>query len=353
MLNASTDKLASLNNRNDIIVPSPNSNSVLPNITTERFSLSFSPAADSKESSSEFYESLRSGGNSRIKFEHEKHSKKSTSSSVNEFAVKESVLFSPEKSTTQSSKLKTGTEQTKKNPADEEKLNGDKGSEKSSEIRKDVDSDTDSSSGFKIEVEKPAPKAATKKRARKSSDESSDDDFKPKPHKEAPAKAKKTAASRKKIASEECGGAAKMPSKPKAKSKKKLSSDEVFSLSDIDAPASQSARQPPGCWWERLISILKNLLRKVLDNEAELVPLSPSMFLQDIKTIGVPDCDAVDHLSSNKRVKYRQTLQKNFRKRFRAEYLGALLQRPENKRIAKIVVGDVVRIGANNIKLIN
>ncbi|GBL96371.1 hypothetical protein AVEN_43694-1 [Araneus ventricosus] len=125
-------------------------------------------AADSKESSSEFYESLRRGGNFRIKFEHEKHSKKFTANSVNESAVKESVLFSPEKSTTQSSKLKTGTDQSKKNPEAEEKLSGDKGSEKPSEIRKNLESDTDSSSGFKIEEEKPAPKAATKKRAQES-----------------------------------------------------------------------------------------------------------------------------------------------------------------------------------------
>ncbi|GBM90897.1 Retrovirus-related Pol polyprotein from transposon 412 [Araneus ventricosus] len=78
-----------------------------------------------------------------------------------------------------------------------------------------------------------------------------------------------------------------------------------------------------GCWWESLIYILKNLLRSglggacltyeemttvlcdcgtiiysqpisyVTDNEAELVPLSPSMFLHDIKAIGVPDYDAI------------------------------------------------------------
>ncbi|GBN14703.1 Dynein assembly factor 1, axonemal, partial [Araneus ventricosus] len=127
-MKAVADFIASLNNRDDIIVPSPKSNPVLPNITTERFSLSFSPAADSKESSSEFYESLRSGGdqrdedrNSRIKFEHDKHSKKFTASSVDESAVKESVLFSPEKTTTQS-KLITGTEEAKKNPEEADKF---------------------------------------------------------------------------------------------------------------------------------------------------------------------------------------------------------------------------------------
>ncbi|GBM04506.1 DNA topoisomerase 2-alpha [Araneus ventricosus] len=125
-------------------------------------------------------------------------------------------------------------------------LLGDNCSEKPTEIRKNVEFDSDSSSGFKIEVEKPAPKAATKKRARKASDESSDDDFKPKPKKEAPTKAKKPAAPRKKAAPKEGGAATKKPSKPKAKPKKKLGSDDDFSLSDNDAPTSQSVRQPRG-----------------------------------------------------------------------------------------------------------
>ncbi|XP_055935667.1 uncharacterized protein LOC129965631 [Argiope bruennichi] len=81
-----------------------------------------------------------------------------------------------------------------------------------------------------------------------------------------------------------------------------------------------------GGWWERLIGILKRLRRVlgrssltyeqmttvlcdseaiinsrpmtyVTDNDAELVPLTPSMFLQDIKVSGVPDCDKADHQS--------------------------------------------------------
>ncbi|GFS90370.1 DNA topoisomerase 2-alpha [Nephila pilipes] len=128
-------------------------------------------------------------------------------------------------------------------------LLGDKGenqnSGKSAEIRKNMDSDSDSSSGFKIEVEKPAPKAAPKKRARKTSDDSSGDDFKPKAKKEA--KAKKPAAPRKKAAPKE-GGAVKKPSKPKAKPKKKGSdSDDEFggSGNDNDVPSEpQPVRQP-------------------------------------------------------------------------------------------------------------
>ncbi|XP_055952312.1 DNA topoisomerase 2-alpha-like [Argiope bruennichi] len=123
-------------------------------------------------------------------------------------------------------------------------LLGDKGSEKPT-VQNNVHSNSDSDSEFKIEVEKPAPKVAPKKRARKVSDGSSDDDFKPKAKKEAPAKAKKPAAPRKKAVPKEGGGAAaKKPSKPKAKPKKKSGSDDEFALSDNDAPTSQTARQP-------------------------------------------------------------------------------------------------------------
>lgn len=138
-----------------------------------------------------------------------------------------------------------------------------------------------------------------------------------------------------------------------------------------------------GGWWERLIGILKRLLRRVLgrssltyeqmttvlcdceaiinsrpmtyvtDNDAELVPLTPSMFLQDIKVSGVPDFDRVDHQSLNQRVKYRQNLQIALRNRFRSEYLGALLQKPDHCKTASVAVGDVVLIGSDNMKRIS
>ncbi|GBM99890.1 hypothetical protein AVEN_29455-1 [Araneus ventricosus] len=203
------------------------------------------------------------------------------------------------------------------------------------EAMNSADSD-DCVSGYKTELEKPAPKDVTKRRA-----------------------------SKEESCSKEGGAAAKKPSKLKAKPKKKLCSEVDFLLSDNDVPSSQPSRQPCGGWWERSIDILKNLLRGVIGraclryeemtnilcdcesitnsrpityvtgNEAELVPLSPSMFVQDIKKIGVPECKAVEHLSLNKRVTYRLTLQKNLRKRFLVEFLGALLQRHENKTIAK------------------
>ncbi|GBM79097.1 hypothetical protein AVEN_177413-1 [Araneus ventricosus] len=51
----------------------------------------------------------------------------------------------------------------------------------------------------------------------------------------------------------------------------------------------------------------------------QLVPISPSSFLQDIKEWSTPDLDAIDHNSLNRRMKYRQNLQKDLRNRFRNE----------------------------------
>ncbi|GBN35463.1 hypothetical protein AVEN_125646-1 [Araneus ventricosus] len=44
-----------------------------------------------------------------------------------------------------------------------------------------------------------------------------------------------------------------------------------------------------------------------------LVLISPSSFLQDIKEWSTPDIDAIDHKSLNRRIKYRQNLQKDLR----------------------------------------
>jgi hypothetical protein len=138
-----------------------------------------------------------------------------------------------------------------------------------------------------------------------------------------------------------------------------------------------------GGWWERLIRIIKDVLKRVIgraclsyeemvtvlcdceavinsrpltyisESDSDFVPLSPSLFLQDIKEIGVPDCDAADHKSLNKRVKYRLAIQRDLRKRFRSEYLGSLIQRPKLQKWSTISVGDVVLIGNDNQKRIN
>ncbi|GIY71094.1 DUF5641 domain-containing protein [Caerostris extrusa] len=53
------------------------------------------------------------------------------------------------------------------------------------------------------------------------------------------------------------------------------------------------------------------------ERDLDFVPLSLSLFLQDIKKIGLPDWDVADHKSLNRRIQFRLTLQKDLMKRFR------------------------------------
>ncbi|GBN15087.1 hypothetical protein AVEN_19953-1 [Araneus ventricosus] len=98
-----------------------------------------------------------------------------------------------------------------------------------------------------------------------------------------------------------------------------------------------------GGWWERLIIIMKDLLKRVLgraylsheemttvlcdceviinsrpltyvsENDTDFTSTSPSMFIQYIREWAVPDLDVADHYSLNKRIKYRQTVQTDLR----------------------------------------
>ncbi|CAL1678890.1 unnamed protein product [Lasius platythorax] len=138
-----------------------------------------------------------------------------------------------------------------------------------------------------------------------------------------------------------------------------------------------------GGWWERLIRSIKELLRKVLrrallnyeelttilcDCEAiinsrpitylaedpqQLIPLSPALFLQDLRNSEVPDMDIIASTEKlNRRIKYRQELRDQLRHRFRIEYLGQLSRRNKLKSNFEtdIKVGDIVFIGNDQSK---
>ncbi|XP_070511633.1 uncharacterized protein [Cardiocondyla obscurior] len=130
-----------------------------------------------------------------------------------------------------------------------------------------------------------------------------------------------------------------------------------------------------GGWWERLIRIVKNLLRKMLgkaslsyetmytflcDVEAiinsrpltyvsedpdDLRPLSPSMFLQEVCENGVADCDMLYNSKLNRKIKRRQQLLEDVRKRFQTEYLGQLLLKERKNESRQLRIGDIVLIG--------
>lgn len=171
-----------------------------------------------------------------------------------------------------------------------------------------------------------------------------------------------------------------------------VGAENALSLLDWDAIVRETAVQritwrfnPPtaawwGGFWERLIGILKQLLRRVLgraslnyedlltliceceavvnnrpltylsEDSEDLVALTPSMFLTDQTEFGMPDCDAVDNVSMCRKARKIQTLRESLRVRFRSEYLGQLELRKNRKRCRQIAVGDIVLIGSDNSK---
>ncbi|GBN23522.1 hypothetical protein AVEN_170889-1 [Araneus ventricosus] len=89
----------------------------------------------------------------------------------------------------------------------------------------------------------------------------------------------------------------------------------------------------------------------VSDDTSDLEPLTPSMFLQEVREVGIPDLDLLDNKSLNKRFAYRQRLRQDLRKRFRSEYLGQLRQYERKIRSSpSIKIGDIVLISSDNMK---
>ncbi|GFS50998.1 putative RNA-directed DNA polymerase from transposon X-element [Trichonephila clavipes] len=131
-----------------------------------------------------------------------------------------------------------------------------------------------------------------------------------------------------------------------------------------------------GGWWERLVRVLKELLRRTLgnailtteelqtvlcdcesvinsrpltylsENSDDLVPLSPVMFLVENRNLDVPDIDYRDTVNLRKRVRYQQKLLNDLRHRFRKEYLGLLIQNKNKKgSLSEVRLGEIVLIG--------
>ncbi|GFY06295.1 integrase catalytic domain-containing protein [Trichonephila clavipes] len=78
-------------------------------------------------------------------------------------------------------------------------------------------------------------------------------------------------------------------------------------------------------------------LNYLSEDPDDLTPLTPSMFLQDIQTVGVPDLGNIDSIILAKRLRYQQRLRNEPRIRFRDEYLSPLLHQEINKAGSKEV----------------
>jgi hypothetical protein len=139
---------------------------------------------------------------------------------------------------------------------------------------------------------------------------------------------------------------------------------------------------PAAAWWgglwERLIRLLKQLLCKTLgktlltyeeletvlcdcesvinsrplthvsEDVTDLVPITPNMFLLDLKEVGLVDCDAVESGRLNRWSTYQQKVKENLQERFKKEYLGQLVLTA--KKGHKLQPREVVFLRVENSK---
>ena len=70
----------------------------------------------------------------------------------------------------------------------------------------------------------------------------------------------------------------------------------------------------------------------VNEDKEKLLPITPAMFLKEIRPDSVPDLDYLEETSLNRRLKYRLRLREELRKRFRSEYLGQLSRHTKTHR---------------------
>ena len=90
------------------------------------------------------------------------------------------------------------------------------------------------------------------------------------------------------------------------------------------------------------------------ENLQEMIPLTPAMFLQELKEVGVADLDRVEEVDFRKKYAYRKTIAESLRQRFRSEYLGALKQMSTNDKVNyDLKLNDIVLIETENVKRLN
>ena len=85
----------------------------------------------------------------------------------------------------------------------------------------------------------------------------------------------------------------------------------------------------------------------------DLKPLTPAMFLVENQGFGVPDCDMIYHDKLNSKLKYRQKIHDDLRKRFHSEYLSQLLLKNGKQETRHIRIGDIVLIESDSLKRID
>ncbi|XP_055932075.1 uncharacterized protein LOC129962353 [Argiope bruennichi] len=102
-----------------------------------------------------------------------------------------------------------------------------------------------------------------------------------------------------------------------------------------------------GAFWERIVQMAVINFRPLTylsEDPNDLIPLTPSMFIQDISMVGMPDLDQLDTTDVKRRLKYRLNLRQYLRNRFRREYLVILLQPRKKSNYYEVKPGEIVLI---------
>ncbi|UYV77640.1 hypothetical protein LAZ67_15001798 [Cordylochernes scorpioides] len=137
-----------------------------------------------------------------------------------------------------------------------------------------------------------------------------------------------------------------------------------------------------GGFWERMIRMIKNLLRKILGhrklnyeqletclievestinkrpltyitkNSDDLIPLTPAMFLQD-RTTHFPEIEKNTADTFRRKQRGLQQMKRELRQRFRKEYLGLLVQKGKEGSGFILRIGEIVLIGNEDQKRID
>ncbi|OXA64746.1 Pro-Pol polyprotein [Folsomia candida] len=133
-----------------------------------------------------------------------------------------------------------------------------------------------------------------------------------------------------------------------------------------------------GGWWERLIRSCKDIMKRMLgrkklnlaeletcmfeveavvnsrpltymsEEQDDLVPLTPAMFLHDITEADFPEEELLDGQALRSKYRDLRQLRQELKSRFVKEYLSQLVQRGKEKKSPEFRVGDVVLIGSDD-----
>ncbi|UYV83455.1 hypothetical protein LAZ67_23001090 [Cordylochernes scorpioides] len=112
--------------------------------------------------------------------------------------------------------------------------------------------------------------------------------------------------------------------------------------------------------YEEMVTILENCervinarpLTYIAEDNDDLVPLTPEMFLREPRTEGEIVLKEF-RCNFGKSYEKSKRLLKEFRKRFRSEYLGLLVHHDNRKKQRQLKVGDIVLVEVENRKQIN